>query len=102
MDPTLLGCLLAWNLDLAPCFFFFYSPKYLIVAMLQFTTIKLIWAEEVYIMAEENTGICAMVFSFSVYRVLHLQLKGTNSRKEGLGFRVKSSSIRSFLLLTKV
>jgi hypothetical protein len=32
--------------------------------MLQFTTIKLIWAEEVYIMAEEKTGICAMVFSF--------------------------------------
>jgi hypothetical protein len=66
VDPPLLGCLLAWNLVLASCFFFFHSPKYLIVvAMLQFTTIKLIWAEEeVYIMAEENTGICAIVFSF--------------------------------------
>jgi hypothetical protein len=51
------------------------------------------------LMAEENTGICeAMVFSFSVNRVLHLQLKGTNSRREGLGFRVKASFIRSFLL----
>jgi hypothetical protein len=87
VDPPLLGCLLAWNLVLAPCFFFFYSPKYLIVATLQFATIKLIWAEEVCTnMAEENTGICAMVFSFSVNRVLHLQLKGTNSRRGG--FRV--------------
>jgi hypothetical protein len=53
-------------------------------------------------MAEENTGICAMVFVFSVNRVLHLQLKGRNSRREGLGFRVKASFIRSFLLLTKL